>query len=325
MKGFRSEDGAALLSVLLIVAVMAIIATAMTDASLRALDRGSAGDARSRVSWQIVGAEEAGLAAVQDLQTATQGALTANLPVLQTPITLEASGGRIVGRLEEASNCFNLNALASIEAEDDVPPAALDLYMDLLLALEFSEFEAEALADALIDWMDPGQTPRVSGFEDAYYVSRAVPYRTSGQPLAELSELRAVAGYSKDVIARMGPNICVRAGANVGVFNLNTLVVDQAPLLMMAMNGSIDLQEAADIIASRPFGGWPTLEGFISVDAINRVAPEQRRVDLFGLSSSFLRFRGTAFFLDVSSDFETLYELKNDQLVRIARRNRGAR
>ena len=320
-----SETGAALLSVLLVVSILSAVAIAMTDASLRALARATAADARAKVSWQITGAEEVGLVAVQDLITTTEGALVLENPVLRTPIEFAANGGRISGELVEATNCFNLNALATAGDDEDNPSDARLAYADLLLALEFSEFEVEALSDALIDWLDSDQSPRISGAEDGYYVNQRPPYRASGQPFVELSELRAVLGYTPEVIERLLPNICARTSGEVGIFNLNTLDERHAPLMAVMLGGIVNLQDARDIITTRPFGGWQSIEAFQAMDAVQNVPQEFQRTNLFGLRSTYLKFQGTAHFQDVSGDFSTLFELGDSQTVQIVRRDRGAR
>lgn len=320
----KSERGAALLTVLFLVAILSVIAIATTEATLKALDRGAVADYRARVDWQVSGAEEAGRLAVQAIQAATEGALTAELVELQDPFVYAAGGASITAELSDATNCFNLNALGELEIDDERGPGAL-LYLDLLGRLGFSESEAEGLADSLGDWIDADQDPRLSGAEDYYYAALRQPYRTSGHPLAEVSELRAIQGYTQEVYEQLAPLVCARPGTDVGPFNLNTMTLEEAPLLAMLFGEQLTLQAAFDILASRPLGGWPNLETFVEIEAVSRIAPETVRLDLAGFVSSHVLFRGTAYFQDVPGDFETLYQMSDNQRVRIVRRNRGSR
>ncbi|MEM6898979.1 MAG: type II secretion system minor pseudopilin GspK [Pseudomonadota bacterium] len=327
MKCARNEDGAALLSVLLMVAIMAAIAVAMTDVALRSLSRASAADARGRVAWQITGAEEAGLIAIAELFEATNGELTIDNPVLAEPIVLEAQGGRISGRVSDASNCFNLNALAGLEDDGEVEeqPFALNAYRALLLSLDLSEFEVEALTDALIDWLDADSTPRIAGAENAYYLSLSPPYRTSGQPMADVSELRAVLGYESEVVTALEPLVCVRRDTNLGPFNVNTMQEVHAPLMVTTLGGGVTLQEAEDLLNRRPFGGWQSLDDFLELESVSRINPELVRTNLIGTATNYLEFRGTAYFGNVSADFATLYSINEAETVQIARRDRSPR
>ncbi|MEO1475171.1 MAG: type II secretion system minor pseudopilin GspK [Pseudomonadota bacterium] len=328
MKRRSSETGAALLSVILMVAIMATVAVAMTDVALRSLQRASVADERARVSWQITGAEQAGLAAINDLLVTSRTELSIDNPALTTPITFAAGGGSITGRLSDATNCFNLNALANLgEVDDDIEaqPAAVRAYSDLLLALQFSEFEVEALTDALLDWLDADTTPRIAGAEDGYYLSQTPPYRTGGQPMVDVSELRAVLGYEKEVLEVLLPQICVRENSDVGVFNINTLQEVHAPLIVMLLGGGATLQEAEDLLGRRPFGGWSSVESFMALDTVSRIAPELVRTELMGMAARYLSFRGAAKFGNVSADFETLYVIGEAETVQISRRSRSAR
>ncbi|MEM6411989.1 MAG: type II secretion system minor pseudopilin GspK [Pseudomonadota bacterium] len=328
MKCPRNEDGAALLSVLLMVTIMAAIAVAMTDVALRSLSRASAADARGRVGWQITGAEEAGLVAVAELFQTTSGELTIDNPVLGEPIFLEAQGGRISGQVSDASNCFNLNALAGLEDDDgeiEEQPFAVNTYRALLLSLDLSEFEVEALTDALMDWLDSDSTPRIAGAEDAYYLSLSPPYRTGGQPMADVSELRAVLGYESEVVAALEPLVCVRHDSSLGPFNVNTMQEIHAPLMVTTLGGGVTLQEAEDILNRRPFGGWRSLDDFLELESVSRINPELVRTNLIGTATNYVEFRGTAYFGNVSADFATLYSIGEAETVRIARRDRSPR
>ncbi|MEL7130169.1 MAG: type II secretion system minor pseudopilin GspK [Pseudomonadota bacterium] len=325
ISGPRNEEGAALLSVLLLVAVMSVLALAMSEVAFKSVQRSAAADARSRIAWQITGAEEAGQLAAEQLNTLTQGALNLQIGVLNTPIVLPANGGVIEGQLRDASNCFNLNALSTQNEEGEVSADTVALYTALLTALNFSELEAEALTDALIDWMDPDTQPRLAGAEDNYYVGLRPPYRSSGQPLADLTELRAILGYDQSVMERLGHLVCVRPSNEPGLFNINTITEREAPLLVMVFSEEFDLPSAERLIIDRPIGGWPNLEPVLTRDEIGRISPELLRTDLIGIRSTYVSFAGTARFDDVAADFETTYQFRQGEPSGIIRRDYGAR
>ena len=67
----QSEKGAALLSVLLLVAVMSIASVAILEVSLAALSKSRIVDARGQLNWQVTGAEEVGLVVVETLGLAS--------------------------------------------------------------------------------------------------------------------------------------------------------------------------------------------------------------------------------------------------------------
>ncbi|MEL7480870.1 MAG: hypothetical protein AAGJ29_04865, partial [Pseudomonadota bacterium] len=83
--------------------------------------------------------------------------------------------------------------------------------------------------------------------------------------------------------------------------------------------------EAADVLSSRPLGGWVDVETFLGLELLSRVSGEAVRSDLLSTTSTYLTLRGTAYFQDVPGDFETLYALDGTNTARVVRRTRGAR
>ncbi len=93
----------------------------------------------------------------------------------------------------------------------------------------------------------------------------------------------------------------------------------------MMFGEQLTLQEAIDVLSGRPLGGWPTLDAFVQVETVSRIDPQSTRLDLAGFVSTHILFSGTAYFQDVPGDFETLYQIADNQRIQIVRRKRGAR
>jgi type II secretory pathway component PulK len=56
------------------------------------------------------------------------------------------------------------------------------------------------IANAILDWIDPDDTPRANGAENAYYQSLTPPYRCKNGPLDSLEELLLVRGVTPQLL-----------------------------------------------------------------------------------------------------------------------------
>ena len=141
-------------------------------------------------------------------------------------------------------------------------------FVALLVALDYSRQQSQALADAVVDWIDTDSAPSGAGAEDDTYGLRAVPYRTGGTLLAETSELRAIAGFNEDIYQRLQPLVCALPTPDLTRLNVNPLRPDQAALLVMLTDGALRLSEAERMIAGRPAGGFTSLDRFFAQEAL---------------------------------------------------------
>jgi len=285
----RDERGAVLLSVLLLVAVMAVVAVGLLDgvrlATLRTTNARDAGQAQ----WYALGAEAYALALLDRHRDRLDQAPA------ERPVLLPIDGGSIAGRLVEASNCFNLNSLARPRdadgdggAEEGKPLPPL-LYANLLGALGVFDGEREALVDALADWVDADARPRARGAEDGWYTRLDPPYRPGNTLLTDVAELRAVKGYDAALVARLRPLACALPDTAPAILNLDTLRPDQAALLVMLMGPGLRPEVAERLIADRPPAGWPSLEAFWAHPALAGLNPGERVRALAGLTPRLYR------------------------------------
>lgn len=321
--GKPNDAGAALISVLLLVILMSVAALGMTELVIGGVEKSKAADGRSRQSWQITGAEQAGLSGIARLWTVTQGELYEGAPGLGSAFTIETNGAQVTARLEDASNCFNLNALSGANEDTIARARAEENYRILLEQAGFLDREIDNLTDALIDWMDGDNATSDNGAEDGYYANLRPPYRTSGTMLAERSELRAIRGYTVETVARLAPFICVNPSDKNSVLNINTLQADEAALLSMVFSGALGTDIARDIILARPLGGWRSVEAFLANERLARIASDLRQLDLISTRSEFLVLRGQIDSQAQITEFAIKYEAVAGQSPRILSRHLG--
>lgn len=81
--------------------------------------------------------------------------------------------------------------------------------------------------------------------------------------MAEVSELRGVKGYERDVYARVKPNLCAYGTHEMSRLGINTLQERDAPLLLIVLGVKVSsLGDARSVIVARPAEGCATTAEF---------------------------------------------------------------
>jgi type II secretory pathway component PulK len=93
------------------------------------------------------------------------------------------------GVIDESSK-INPNALMQLD------PTGTVLYNALMKLPNMTE----DIADAIVDWIDPDDTPRPNGAENDYYMGLSPGYRCKNGPLDSLEELLLVRGVTPDLL-----------------------------------------------------------------------------------------------------------------------------
>jgi general secretion pathway protein K len=264
--GKSSERGIALLSVLLLVAVMAIVTTLILDrVNLAVRLAGNAG-AADRARFAALGAES--FAAREIKRRLDQSpARTVNVGGwLGAPTVLpidDGSGAIVTAIVRDGANCFNLNSVVEGKPGNlSARPVGIGQFAGLMAALGVPAQDASALADALADWIDTDQLPLPAGAEDNFYMQGDVPFRTAGQLLRDKGEVQALRGMTPQLYAQLEPWICALPDAILSPINVNTLLPEQAPLIMMMAPGKISLERARRLIEQRPPLGYARIADF---------------------------------------------------------------
>lgn len=254
------ERGAALLSVLLLVAVMAVIAALMLErlnlATRLALNSQAMAQARLYAfsAESIVASRLGQLVALDRSRTIDPGGMLDR----ETPLPL--SRGSVTVRVRDAGNCFNVNSLVSGEGDRTrLNRISLEQFRRLMDSLDVPPDAAVVLSDSVADWIDADQDPEVNGAEDAHYQQLAVPYRTAGRRIVDLSELRAIRGMEEPIYRRLVPWLCALPGGEGAKINLNTLRPDQARLVTALVPGTLSIEQVRALIQQRPATGWATV------------------------------------------------------------------
>lgn len=257
----RAQRGTALLSVLLLAAMMTVLAVAMLDDIRFGLRRAANAQDGAQARRYALGAESLARQRITRLRAEHAQASQWN----GVPLVFPIGHGLVQARLSDASACFNLNSVVQGAPEQWWRrDTGVRQFVALLQALGFSAAQAQALADTLVDWIDSDGERSPLGAEDATYATGSAPYLSSATLLAEPSELRAVRGYDARTYARLRPFVCALPSTELSPVNLNALRAEQAPLLSMLSLGAIPPAEGRRLITARPRGGWDSADAFWS-------------------------------------------------------------
>jgi general secretion pathway protein K len=188
----------------------------------------------------------------------------------------------------------------------------------LLTALDVPGPEAQAVAAALIDWIDSDDIREVGGAEDEAYAS--LSYRTAGAPLAEASELRAVRGVTPELYARIRPFVCALPTTDLSPINVNTLPPERAVLISMLTDGAVGPEAARRVLARRPPDGWADLHAFWRDQAFADVSPPGEAYQQVQTRTRFFNLETEVAFADAEVVSSALFEQDAAGEVRLAAR-----
>ena len=277
------ERGAALLTVLLLVAIISVLAAAALE-KLRVSTRLAAnGNATDQARAYAYAAETLAMRRIDDLvgrdatRTTLEGGWNGRRQRLPIP------GGLAAATVSDGGNCFNLNSVVSgpAGAPKLAYPFGIAQFTTLMTLLDVPSQEANQIAVSLADWIDTDNVPGSGGAEDQYYAGLADPYLPPNRLIFDASELRAVAGVTPDVYARLRPWICALPTTDLSPINLNTLSPEQAPLFAMLIPGQLTVERAKQFLLQRPAGGYASSKEFFDLPGLQAlVAPQESRAQV---------------------------------------------
>jgi general secretion pathway protein K len=261
----------ALLTVLLLVAVMSVLTASMLEDVRFGVRRIANAQEIGQAQWYALGAEELASVQIRRLAARTPSRTLATGGWNGREFAFPVDGGEMRVRIEDGGNCFDLNSVAAGMPGQwrRFEPGVRQL-RTLMLATGVGQLEAETVSDALVRWIEAG--PAV----DAEYDREPIPRRPSGELLAEVSELRAVRGVTSDLYARLRPHLCALPRTNYALgglgrlspININTLRPEDAVLVTMITDGLLSPSAARSWIESRPAEGWSNVDALFGHPAL---------------------------------------------------------
>lgn len=327
----RKQAGVALITVMLIVALCAVIASQMTARMQMQVQRSANITFNQQAYWYAMGAEaftkRVLIAAFKEDENVTHlGQIWA-----QGETTYPVDFGEISGEIFDLQSCLNLNALraplTTATAGNDKVPARLALETLLInLQLEgISQFEAESMADSLTDWLDDDSSiSGTGGAEDNDYASREFPYLAANNFLASVNELRIIEHFTPAIIEAIKPYVCVIPASDQSdqhKININTLSSEHAQLLQALLDSTLD--EAQDILAARPEKGFASIDDFYNLPEVVNLKEFNDKKDQFVVDSEYFTLKASASFNDSFFAMKSVMKVTNNKYIDVISRTVG--
>ena len=253
----NTQHGAALITAILITALVTITAAAM--ATRQQLDIRRTGNlVNGDQAWLYSLGMEAWAIQIlaRDRADNAEDHLGEDWATVITPI--EVDGGALAGRIVDQQGLFNLNGLVQ---RGRVNNKQLQRYLNLLRTLDLDP----GLAAALIDWMDRDPDPGIpDGAEDQEYLGLTPAYRAANAPLTSPAELAHIKGYGPEVLAALLP--LVSALPEPASLNINT-----APAaVLLSLSDKMTPADAESLVAARAESedGFPSIGEFLQRDEL---------------------------------------------------------
>lgn len=304
----EKERGAALLSILLLVAVLAVIAATTLDRVALSTKLASNGAALAQARAYSYAAESIATARLEDLlsrdaaQTTLEGGWMGKAQQLPIPV------GTATATVRDAGNCFNLNSLVTdINGNLQASSIGQDQFVVLMMTLGIAENQARPVAAAAADWADADAQALPAGAEDESYRTAKIPYLAANQLFAHPSELRAVKGITPAIYAKLQDWVCALPIAELSPINVNTLLPEQAPLLVMLFPmGRYSPQAARSYLAKRPSSGYGSLIRFWGAPELAALQPSALVQGQVKLTSKWFMLKTTVTLGDLALQGEAL-------------------
>ncbi|MDO6447437.1 type II secretion system minor pseudopilin GspK [Colwellia sp. 1_MG-2023] len=316
--------GVALITVMLVVALAAIIATQMLARLQLQVQRTTNINFNQQAYWYAMGAEAFAKRVLFTAFNEEKDVTHLGQMWAQGKTTYPVDYGEISGEITDLQACFNLNALRSQPSErgqNKKAPARL-AFEELLIALnidEVDEFSAEYMADALTDWLDSDSSiVSAGGAEDNDYAAKAFPYFPANNYLASVNELRVIEHFSLPVIQALKDYVCVIPNNNLYQVNINTLSQESPEILQAIL--SMSREDAEQALSAREEDGFKDLNAFFELPEIKTLKLTEEQKQRFVVDSEYFKLKATANFNNSYFQLNsTLYVADNNKISVISR------
>ncbi len=306
----RQQTGVALLSVLLIFALVSVLTIHMIDQQYLDIRRTQHLMAQDQAIVYGVSAEALAIRALyEDYKKDNQGStpLDSLQDDWQQAVSFPVEGGNIQAKLTDLQSKLNLN---NIKHDYGGSRAALKHLITLLDV----HADAEMIVDSMVQWMDEDDIPQGVGAEESYYLGLDPGYRTANQVFVQVSELRLIRGMNNDLYQKLLPYVTVLPEKTA--VNLNTA----EPLVLESYTGMGDVK---DLVAKREQAAFSSVEAALT----NRAKPAD--TSGFSVISHYFLLAADVLLDDRQIHSQSIIyrpqQVTAEESIRVIQRDRGRR
>jgi general secretion pathway protein K len=307
MKAHQAQNGIALITVMLVLAIATVAVVSMSTA--RQMDiRRTENQLRTTQAWEyLFGLESWATNSLQADGKDNKSDGLADSWAKPFPETAVSEGTMQAG-IEDLQGRINLNNLL---VDGETSEEDLKRLKRLLVNLKMKP----ELADAMLDWIDGNMEIKYPhGAEDETYTRLKPPYRAGNRSFADVSELLLVQGMTREHYQTLRPY--VYAVSEYAPLNVNT--ASATVLRCLADDISADQAESMFRARGKPF---EKLEDFLKDEAVSDAAI--RKYGLSVISNHFLVV-GQIDMGKTRLVFESQMQRGKEGQVRLVKRQRGS-
>lgn len=362
----RRQNGVALITVMLVVAIAVVLATKMSSALIFQIQRTDNLNSNQQAYWYAMGAEAfaKSVLTLSFKEKADKSVTHLGQPWASGETSFPVDLGTISGEITDMHACLNLNSLINKDQNNDTgdtpppgenpddnkPPNEDDrtennkppgntgssgrvienkakvAFIELVNLLNIDgigSFEAESMAEALIDWLDGNSSiASAGGAEDNDYAAKEYPYLAANSLLASVNELRLIEHFTPQVIFELKDYVCVIPNSDVHKININTIDEEHIELLQ-ALLGGIDASAAEEIISERGEEGFNDIGEFTSLPAVKSLKDFNQFKQQFVVDSEYFQLTTKTSFNDSYFSMNSIMKINKDETISVVNRSVG--
>lgn len=260
----RQDQGAAMIMVLLVVALLAVIATQVSSKVQFNLQMASNLSQQEQAYWYALAAEKI---IQQQLNHSLNEDEYFHLDQAwaKTDQHFPFLRGEVVFSIRDEQACFNINALGNLrtrEDSDQMKTLETRQLNRLLKQLGYGHSARQGFLQSLLDWLDGDVIPSGEmGAEDLYYSVQNPAYLSHNELIWQLSELNFLAHPLEDQLSRLSPLLCALPTTQQKI-NINTLSSQQANVLQAILLEQIGHSQLTGLLKQRPSAGYRSADPF---------------------------------------------------------------
>lgn len=309
----RRQEGVALITAVLIVALVTAVAVAMAARQQVDIRRSANILSNDQAYLFALGAEDYARNVLEwDITKATPNNVDHLGEDWTRVVTVPVEGAMLKGSVQDLQGRFNLNALVDGNGQ---PNAAMVARFKKLLDLLGLTAE---IADAVVDWIDTASnTQGFGGAEDDFYMLQEPPYRSANARMVSASELRLIRGVDDEAYQTLIPFVTALPESDTKI-NVNTAPAE----VLASLANSMTLQDGKDLVEAREGGEFATIAEFSGHSLLSNHQIDPNLVDV---QSNYFRVDAVAEFDSSVARLHSLLERNNDSgAVQVVMRSRGA-
>ncbi|CAE6882653.1 COG3156 Type II secretory pathway [Vibrio sp. B1REV9] len=322
----KRQRGVALIIVLMLLAIMATIAASMSERLFLQFQRGSNQINYQQAYWYSLGVEA--LAKV-GIEQSYKDSDTINLsqPWAIKEQVYPLDYGQASGKIIDKQACYNLNVLASVQpaGEQTTRPYLVQVLQRMLEEADVEPYQAEVIADSAWEYVDSDNTVRsTTGVEDSTYEAMKPAYLPPNGLMADVSELRAIYQVSGDIYQKIAPLVCA-IPTDDWRLNVNTIEVEQAPILVAMFTPGLNNSDAVQLIEKRPFDGWDSVDEFLAESELAGLSDDVKKnaKGYLSVDSAYFELDAQVLVDESRVRIRSLLQSTNRETVTVVRRRFG--